>query len=220
MSTSSKRPKSPPPPQNEDEAYARRMDEQNRVYEREYAKWVHSLSDKERRELERNGLLKPIHETHRVSGHAPSQDRDMAESSLARTEIDVGTIDEPTAPIESTGYMSPGTLEVVRRVIGSLISEQNVKISTTALAFALGLDSLNGLGSLRKAALNLCVSVEALSKKKRQWEAELSIPPNAFAKSAKAKAALSIAQQTKHWKKRTWTHVPAPSAARSAKPTA
>lgn len=138
----------------------------------------------------------------------------MAESSLASVTPDISGSSEEPSHQESTQHMSPAVIEIVQRVIGSLISEQNVKISTTALAFALGLDQLNGLGSLRQAAKGLCVSVEALSKKKREWEKELGIPPNAFAKSEKAKAALKTAQATKHWKKKKWKPLPPALAAR------
>lgn len=188
---------------NPDDDYIRRMDEQTRVYQREYKDWLARQDPKTRAEIERLGLAKPVENPHRVSGHAPDQDRDAAESTRSLTEFDPGDMDEP-APVQ-TGTMSPEIMQVITRIVGTIIAHENVKIATAALAFALNMDGLNGLGSIREYAARIGVSPEAISKAKRKWESELQLPPNAFAKTARAKAALSLAQRTKHWKKARWT---------------
>lgn len=199
---------------NPDADFIRRTDDRNKGYQRAYKDWLASLSHEERKNVEKLGLNTPVENPYRVSGHSPDQDRDAAESTQSRTTFDPGTVDEP-APLAASGVMSPEIMQIITRIVGTIIAHENVKIATAALAFALNMDGLNGLGSIREYAAKIGVSPEAISKAKRKWESELQLPPNAFAKTAKAKAALSIAQRTKHWKKAKWT-APAKPAVRTA----
>lgn len=185
-----------------DDDYDRRRRALNEQYSESYLQWWNSLSAEEKAKARAMGVDAPLVDTDRVSGHAPGEDRDAAESNRAQVGFvfaaEAGARSAPRAESAYDGLMT------IQRVCGMLISEENPKISVAALAFALNLDALNGLGSLREYAAKIGVSPEALSKKKREWEAELNIPPNAFSKTATAKAALSVAQQTKHWKKKKW----------------
>lgn len=182
--------------------YVRRTDAEHRKYQTEYAKWLATLSPEERKQVESLGLNKPVENPHSVSGHAPSQDRDAAESSHASVTFDPGVID--VEPPTSEMPITPEAMLIVTRIVGTIISHENVRIATAALAFALNMNELNGLGSLREYAKKIGVSPEAVSKMKRKWERDLKLPPNAFSKTPTAKAALSLAQQTKHWKKAKW----------------
>ncbi len=188
--------------EHDDRDYIRRTDARNKDYTKDFEQWVASLSPAERQKAEALGVIKPIENFHRVSGHSPDQDRDAADSSQSQVSFDPGEIDTPATP-SATG-ISPEAMQVITRIVGTIIAHENVKIATAALAFALNMDGLNGLGSIREYAARIGVSPEAISKAKRKWEQELALPPNAFAKTAKAKAALSLAQQTKHWKKAKW----------------
>lgn len=189
-----------------DDDYDRRRRAHNAEYNESYKQWRDSLSEEEKAKAREMGVDAPLVDTDRVSGHAPGEDRDAAESNRAQVGFvfaaEAGARSAPRAESVYDGLMT------IQRVCGMLISEENPKISVAALAFALNLDALNGLGSLREYAAKIGVSPEALSKKKREWEAELNIPPNAFSKTATAKAALSVAQQTKHWKKKLWKPLP------------
>lgn len=199
---------------NEDEDYNRRAHAQNVRYTQEWNSWWASLSDAERQQLAASGITEPLQDSSRVSGHAPGEDRDAAESHHAKVGFAYPSFREPPAngPAPATNpWLDPAVALVMQRVIGMLISAENAKVSVIALAFALNLDALNGLGSLREAALKMGLSPEAISKKKREWEKELDLPPNAFAKSPTAKLALSVAQRTKHWKKAKWQPLQKPS---------
>ena len=191
-------------PDNAD--YNRRAQAQHQQYTTAYKDWLDSLSPEEHAKAASMGLTEPLQDSSRVSGHAPGEDRDAAESPLAKTHFNFSALDHDTPPRETGAnpWHDPFTSLTLQRVIGGIISSDNALIAVTALAFALNLDALNGLGSIREAAKKFGVSPEAISKKKRQWEKDLEIPPNAFAKSAAAKQALSIAQQTKHWKNAIW----------------
>jgi hypothetical protein len=196
----------PPPADQQDNAdYNRRAQHQYQQYTAAYKDWVASLTPEEHAKAVSMGLAEPLQDSPRVSGHAPGEDRDAAESPLAKTNFNFSAFDQDT-PRETGAnpWHDPFTSLTLQRVIGGIISSDNALIAVTALAFALNLDALNGLGSIREAAKKFGVSPEAISKKKRQWEKDLEIPPNAFAKSQAAKLALSIAQQTKHWKNALW----------------
>jgi hypothetical protein len=188
---------------NPDTDFIRRTDEKNKEYQRAYKEWISKQPPQEREKLEKLGLSTPVENQYRVSGHSPDQDRDAAESTQSRTEFDPGSIDDSPA-LAGSSVMSPEVMQVITRIVGTIIAHENVKIATAALAFALNMDGLNGLGSIREYAASIGVSPEAISKAKRKWESELQLPPNAFAKTDKAKAALSLAQRTKHWKKAHW----------------
>jgi hypothetical protein len=165
--------------------------------------WWESLSPADRSNALALGLDTPSHDTSHSSGHAPGETRDAAESSRASTTFDYAAIDPSDAPhgsLSSSGFDST----MIQRVIGMLLIEQNVLISVAGLCFALNLDALNGLGSIREYAIKIGVSPEAISKKKRQWEAELGISSTTFGKTSKAKAALSKAQLAKHWRNKIW----------------
>ena len=184
-----------------DASYDQRRRQHLETYTAEYATWWDSLSPAEKDKARALGVDAPLIDNERVSGHAPGEDRDAAESN--RAQVGFVFAREASAPVASVS--ASDTVNTIQRVCGMLISEENPKLSVAALAFALNLDALNGLGSLREYAAKIGVSPEALSKKKREWEAELGLPPNAFSKTATAKAALSLAQQTKHWKNKLWT---------------
>lgn len=188
-----------------DDDYDRRRRALNAQYSEFYLQWWNSLSAEEKTKAREMGVDAPLVDTDRVSGHAPGEDRDAAESNRAQVGFVFAAEAGARTPSAEPTYDG---LVTIQRVCGMLISEENPKISVAALAFALNLDALNGLGSLREYAAKIGVSPEALSKKKREWEAELNIPPNAFSKTATAKAALSVAQQTKHWKKKLWKPLP------------
>lgn len=205
---SSRAPRTTSAGQAEGEDYTRRAHVHNQHYAKEWRLWWDALTPEERQKFIDAGITEPLQDSSRVSGHAPGEDRDAAESPLSKVEFNFKAVDA-TAPVPSSTPANPLSDPVValtmQRVIGMLISAENAKVSVTALAFALNLDALNGLGSIREAARKMGLSPEALSKKKREWEKDLEIPPNAFAKSATAKIALSLAQQTKHWKNAKWT---------------
>lgn len=194
--------KNPPPGDPDD--YDRRRRLLNQTYSAEFTRWWDSLSEVDRAAARSQGIIGPLIDTDRVSGHAPGEDRDAAESNRAQVGFRYGAEETAETAAPSMSGFPIELLLTIQRIAGMLISEENPKISVAALAFALNLDALNGLGSLREYAKKIGVSPEAISKKKREWEKELHIPPNAFAKTATAKAALSFAQSTKHWKNRAW----------------
>lgn len=192
----------------------------------EWQVWWKQLSPAERNKLIAQGITGPASDTHKVSGHSPHEEGDAAEHPRAAESFDFTKLDDqqasltdelvsrfdlpPSLAAEVARWHAEGLKQAataananyIARIAGPLITEANPKVSIAGLAFACNMGALNGLGSLREFAKEIGVSPEAVSKKKRFWEKELHLPRGPHSKSAAACAALSAAQQTKHWRKK------------------
>ena len=87
-----------------------------------------------------------------------------------------------------------------QRVIAGFIEPGNLRVRAGALAFAAGLDALNGLGSLREFSKKVGVSPAIVSRVKLWWQKELNLSPSPHGKSEQARANYSTAQKEKHWR--------------------
>ena len=182
-------------------------------------KWMREMDTDTRKALRRMGIQGAATRSHKVSGHSPYEQDDAANHPSARTEAPADDVTIEDRLVELYGLRQSqargvasfieqekkqaeerAAAAMLPKLVGSILREQNVKISMLGLAYAVGLDALNGLGSMRDQAEANGVSPEAISKKKRQWQEELNLPVNAHGKKKEAREALSKAQKTKHWR--------------------
>lgn len=194
--------------------------------------WWNGMSKAEQQELVRNGTVsikngRPelLRDSHKVAGHAPHEERDAAEhsshsegfnySKLDALETQLAQafdLDDETATRIARWHRqmlqrarSSTSATDLSRLAGPLIREDNPKVAVAGLAFALNMATLNGMGSIRDYAKRINVSPEAISKKKRQWERELDLPPGPHGKTHKSRRALSDSQKKNHKSKKKFT---------------
>ena len=98
----------------------------------------------------------------------------------------------------------------IKTIVAWLLQEANIKIAAGALAFAAGLDALNGIGSQSEFALRIGVTRAAVSKKVRIIKTFLNLPVNPHMKSLKACAQYKKNGLTNHWRKQKYTSKPKP----------
>jgi hypothetical protein len=92
---------------------------------------------------------------------------------------------------------------VVARIAGSFLNASNVKLTSAGLAYAAGLSSLNGLGTMAEYAASIGVSRQAVSKVAKQWQQELNLPGSSHMRAEEACETYSAVQKTNHWRKKT-----------------
>ena len=187
--------------------------------------WWKSMSKKEQEALIKNGTValkngRPelLRDSFEVAGHAPHEERDAADLPRHSEGFNFSKLDALETQLAETFDLEPDTAtriarwhrQMIRqaksgtsvtdlsRLAGSLIREDNPKVAVAGLAFALNMDALNGLGSIRAYARLIHVSPEAISKKKRQWERELGLQPGPHGKTLASRRALSRSQQKNH----------------------
>jgi hypothetical protein len=192
----------------------------------EFRVWWESLSVQQQKEARSKGIDGPSRDTTIAPGHSPHEQEDIADSDLARTEDRVEeSLEETLAELfnltaakaqtiakwhrqKVAALSEQGNADQLARIIGPFLRESNPKIAVAGLAFALGMDALNGLGTIRQYAKRIGVSAEAISKKQVFWRKELNLPLSANGKSESARKSLSKAQQKGHYKKQTYKSTP------------
>lgn len=90
------------------------------------------------------------------------------------------------------------------RVVARFLHSPNARIDAAGLAYAVGLNVMNGFGSMGDFAKRIGVSKGSISKSNRRWKAELDLPDNPNHKPAEACAKYSQAQKQKHWRNQTF----------------
>lgn len=201
------------------ELHARRL--HNRARD-EYRAWISSLPPEEKAALQKNGLDNLPVDDPEVGGHSPYSVSDLADTSLARLDIDFASCIDTDIDIVCENFDVPkavakkilawhraGITDAIRKheghflsiIIGGLLSSKNPKLSAVGLAFAFGLDALNGLGSQREYARNNGISPAAVSKVVKAWKRDLNVRANAHQKSDQACETYSKIGKTSHWRK-------------------
>jgi hypothetical protein len=189
-------------------------------YETTYQQWVESLSPEERRKLEEAGCDTPYDDHNQVSGHL-GEDEDPASLAVG-TVVEDRSISDWLADNSFPPHLADELIEQVQahlereqtmhyaqglnRILGELLATPNVRLSCAGLCFALNLDAVNGLGTMAQAARQLCVTRASISKAAQRWRdllGESHISPHL--KSKEARAAYSISQKQKHWRRQCWT---------------
>jgi hypothetical protein len=205
------------------EDHARRL---HRAAKDEHQRWLATLTAEERRFAEDVGLAESPEDNCEVGGHSPYSVSDLADTPLAKLEIDfagmIDTAEETLAelfevPIEIARKILTWHQQSLRKsirrsesqflhvIIGGLLSAKNPKLSAVGLAFAAGLDALNGLGSQRQYARQHGISPAAVSKVVKAWSRDLNLGPNAHQKSDAACETYSAVGKARHWRKQRCT---------------
>jgi hypothetical protein len=150
---------------DEGEDYEIRQRARDEDYRRAYADWIASLPPEERERLGELGLDRPS-----VPGAgtgAPS--RDMAESSMASCgPEEVAEVEDDPVPTDDAEATDPERLhDLLRRLVGELIGQDNARLSLECLALVTGLvycgDSMTEIakrhGVTRAAVSKRCVEL-------------------------------------------------------------
>lgn len=195
------------------------LNERAKIAHRE---WLKTLTPAQRKTLAAQGL-DTINDSNEVGGHSPFSAADIAESPSASYEPDVAEkIDKPHQVFAETfdipeatakrilTWHRAATKEAVRKqeavflglIVGGLLATENPKLSAAGLAFAVGLDALNGLGSQREFAKANHISPTAVSKVTLYWRTTLRLPTSVFQKSDEAREKYSSIGKNDHWRKR------------------
>lgn len=95
---------------------------------------------------------------------------------------------------------------LLSKLVGGLIDAENPKLMVAGLAFAAGLDALNGLGTQREYARKIHVTPAALSKVVKLWQLALEMTTSAHQKSAASCKTYSEVQSGgAHWRRQKAT---------------
>ena len=200
------------------DAYIDHVKRQNLVYLIAYEEFEKNLSPEERQIA---GLAAaPLLENPVAHGISPICD--LSESAVSVTPVDMAqacdTLEEVLAeqfdvPIEVARRIARWHTSVVEResderkatviarIAGTFLSTGNAKLTSAGLAYAVGLDALNGLGSMAEYAAKIGVSRQAVSKVAKQWQQELSLPASVHMRDDEACETYSEVQTTNHWRK-------------------
>lgn len=174
---------------------ARRDREYERAWESEEVRgWLDSLPPEERRRLEAEGHLKPLIQRH----GGGMLEKDAAESSLASEEGDIIRQIEP-AP-ESPGKsadLDERVMDVLRRLLGEVLTQKNARLTLECLAVACGLTTLQG-ESMTSIAKRHGVSRAAVSKRCVDITEKLNLPPSRAMRSSKARRVYRNVQKQIH----------------------
>jgi hypothetical protein len=152
-------------------------------YRNAYDEWVASLPPEERDRLGELGLDRPS--VPKSGTGAPS--RDLAESSLASCEPEI--IDEPDVFAEDTedrDAADPERLhDLLRRLVGELIGQNNARLSLECLALVTGLAYCGD--SMSEIAKRHGVTRAAVSKRCVELTRTLNLKPSRAMRSLKAR---------------------------------
>lgn len=205
------------------EQHARKLQSQARAA---YPAWLASLTPEKRRIATDLGVGTLPDDEPEVGGHSPYSLKDVADTPLARTDIDFASeIDKPHEILADefglTSEQASRILEwhnqevqaavdkekanYLQLIVGGLLSSKNPKLNSAGLAFATNLDTLNGLPCQRQYARENHVSASAISKLVKAWQVTLGLRPSAHQKSEKACNTYSVVGKNRHWRNRPLT---------------
>ena len=177
-------------------------------YRRDYDAWLKSLTPAERAKLKAVGLDEPLLA---ANGNGIS-DKDLADSPLASETPDIlGEVDDYLArenfgKTGETHEMQPegedsrslnkidpdAVWEVVRRLIGELLVQQNAKLALECLALVSGVSFLGE--SMTDIARRHCVTRAAVSKRCIELTEKLNMIPSRAMRSLTARKAYARAR--------------------------
>ena len=180
--------------------YSTRQRERDAQYRREYAAWVESLPPEERLKLKAQGIDAPF-----LPGAASGMG-DVASSSRARCEAEEFDEDDEPEQEEAPDSASPepstsgspapqladdgrldaeGVHDLLRRLVGELIGQDQAKLSLECLALVTGL-TYDG-ASMTAIARKYGVTRAAVSKRCVELTSALNLNPSRAMRSRKAR---------------------------------
>lgn len=155
--------------------------------------WIASLSPEDRRQHEAAGLLSPMMPK---GGGGTLLDQDLAESSLAAETPDiVDLLDSASKPANvapADPLRDERVWEILRRLIGELLTQSNVELSVECLALVSGIGFMGD--SMTEIAKRHGVTRAAVSKRCVELTEKLMIPPSRAMRSLTARASYARTQ--------------------------
>lgn len=181
-----------------EDSYAQKQFQKDREYERaweseETRKWLAKMSPEDRRKLEAEGLLKPMLPKH---GNG-MLDQDAAESNLASEAPDIIAQIEPESEQlqkVASADIDERIMDVLRRLLGEVLTQKNARLTLECLAVACGLTTLQG-ESMTSIAKRHGISRAAVSKRCVDITEKLSLPPSRAMRSHAARKSYRQAQK-------------------------
>lgn len=169
-------------PREEGLSYAVRQRQRDTAYQRDYDRWVNSLTPEERRQLAHLGVARP-----EVGHKAGSGFRDLTESPLCSTKAaDLTDNDDPQLA-EAPMPEGERPHEILRRLIGELMSQDHSRLALDCLAVVTGL-SYEG-DSMTEIALRYDITRAAVSKRCVELTKALGLNPSRAMRSLAARDA-------------------------------
>lgn len=143
------------------------------TYSESYRQWTASLTAAERAELRRLGIDKPLQDS-----HSTNTDHDPADDAVAPAPAPAGKPpkDESTERVH----------DVLRRLVGELIGQDNSRLSLECLALVTGL-SYSGC-SMTEISIRHKITRAAVSKRCVELSAALNLKPSRAMRSLKARS--------------------------------
>ena len=165
-----------------EDGYAARQRTRNADYRREYEAWVATLPPEERSRLADMGLEEPQMPDTGASGH-----RDAAELAACAMQPEEITSEEEECASGTTSAPpnNDRVLDLLRVILGELLSRDNVKLSVECMALVTGL-SYNG-DSMTAIARRHGVTRAAVSKRCVEYTRALRLAPCRAMRSLKAR---------------------------------
>jgi hypothetical protein len=174
-------------------SYSDKQSARNAAYARDYEEWLRTLTPPEREALAAQGLDKPLIEERPASGCG--LDDDFANSSAASCGPALPAEPSPT-PIDKGGLSNEQLWDILRRLIGEILTLPNRSLTVECLAVVSGLsysgDSMSAIASRHK------VTRAAVSKRCVELTERLDLLPSRAMRSLTARKAYREAQIRRH----------------------
>jgi hypothetical protein len=170
------------------------------AYRKAYRDWVAKLPRKERRRLERQGLLEPAVDPLHIG---KGEDISAMPIADATTLPHVGTFDDgdavaggEVANAAATDDGAEAVWDALRRVLGELLSEDNARLSLECLALVSGVGFQGS--SMTEIARRHGVTRAAVSKRCVALSRELRLTRSRAMRSLTARASYRTAQNNRY----------------------
>lgn len=176
--------------------YTPKQKRRDAEYRKTYAAWLAALSPEERLQIEAAGLGEPLQDE---NGHGENFLKcDLAESHFASESSHL--LDDIEPACDQPGYQAQRmdderVWDIVRRILGVLLSQKNAKLSLECFALVSGVSFLGD--SMSDVARRNCVSRAAVSKRCVQLAAQIGVPPSRSMRPLTARKAYAKARNRK-----------------------
>lgn len=171
-----------------DHASISRQAQRDAEYRQIYESWLEALPKEERKKLQQMGLHKPLHDDYTVNGNGSEDAATYASTGWPEREGEDSEDElDPTATgkveAKGEGFVAQGpsedderTHDLLRRLLGEVISQSNISLSMDCLALVTGL--LYEGDSMTEIAKRHRISRAAVSKRCIELTFSLKLKPS------------------------------------------
>ena len=166
-----------------DHASISRQSQRDAEYRQIYEAWLEALPKEERSKLRAMGLNKPMHDDFTVAGHGTEDAASYAscgwperEDDGADDDTEIPTAADPAPVTPPTTEDDERTHDLLRRLLGEVISQSNISLSMDCLALVTGL--LYEGDSMTEIARRHRISRAAVSKRCIELTFALKLKPS------------------------------------------